>query len=1024
MRPLVSSLVLLAVIVSLSAPGVGWGSTARAGLGTVHLVAYVESSAGLVPPTMEGGRSEVEMGDVNGDGFLDLVSIGDHGSPYVNTDEHGIMVWFGDGAGGWNVHMNGDFGYGGVALGDVNGDGLVDVGYGMHHNYSGVDFGDQLLEVALGDGSGQNWTPWDDGLAANGETWGMFSTDMADVDNDGDLDIASISFGCCAGVHVYRNNGDGTWTQTYGFVGGNSQMHLTSGDVNGDGNPDFAVAHQNGTVYLGDGNGGFTLGDGNLPAPGNSGLAGVALGDVNDDGRADLAFCTSAGGVQVWSWLAPGTWQDLSGSLPSSGPYEAAQLFDMDMDGHLDMAAFGESQLRIWAGDGAGGWTEAAAFNTPAPGYLVAFRVGGDADHNGYPDIAIAADEGSWPNDHNVLHFYRETSAPAALSVAPVFPRGHESFRAGGVVFVDWISAIPSGGPGTVDLAFSTHGPAGPWTAIAADLPNGGRYQWRVPPDTPSTNEAYIRYTLSVPPDVVTAVTPAAFNILGSFIEPIVGLAADNDSPTPLGAPTHLTATVVSGTNIVYTWALGDGATGSGATTAHTYAQMGAYTAVVTASNDLGTLTATTRVTITAAPIVGLAAWNDSPTALGAPTHLTATVAGGTDVAYAWAFGDGAVGSGATTAHTYPAAGRFTATVTATNAVSWQTAATVVRVEEPPAGLAAWNDSPTPLGAPTHLTATVAAGTNVSYTWALGDGTVGDGAAVAHTYPAVGLYAAVVTAANAAGRLTATTWVTVTDVPLDGLAAGNDGPTPLGAPTHLTATVAAGTNVSYTWALGDGTMGDGAAVAHTYPAVGLYAAVVTASNAAGRLTATTWVTVTDVPLDGLAAWNDGPTPLGAPTHLTATVAAGTNVSYTWALGDGTMGDGAAVAHTYPAVGLYAAVVTASNAAGRLTATTWVTVTDVPVAGLAAWNDGPTALGRPTTLTATLTAGTNVTYTWALGDSTFVLGPWSFSHTYALPGLYTATVTATNSVSSQTALTVVTIELPVSEWSIYLPLVVK
>jgi hypothetical protein len=690
MRRQVTFFALPIVVLSLLAPlfvaGTGVG---EAGL---HLVSYVESSGGLVPPTMEGGRTEVEMGDVDGDGFLDLVSIGDHGSPYVNTDEHGVMVWFGDGAGGWSVYQNGNFGYGGVALGDVNGDGLVDVGYGMHHNYSGVDFGDQLLEVALGDGTGRNWTPWDDGLATNGETWGMFSTDFADVDNDGDLDVGSISFGCCAGVHVYLNQGDGTWTQSFGFLGGNSDMHFAFGDVNGDANADLAVAHSAGTVYLGDGTGGFTLGDGNLPPPGNGGLAGVSLGDVDDDGRADLAFCTTNGGIQVWSWVSPGTWQNLSGSLPSSGPYEAAQLFDMNMDGHLDVAAFGTGQLRIWGGDGAGTWTEIAAFNTPTPGYLVAFRAGGDADHNGYPDIAIASDEGSWPNDHNVLHFYEEASTPAALSIAPVFPRGGETFRAGGTLFVDWISAIPTGGPGTVGLELSVHGPAGPWTPIASDLSNGGRYQWRIPAGTPSTNDAYIRYTLSVSPDTVTAITPAPFHILGSFIEPIVGLAAANDSPTPLGEPTHFTATVVSGTNVLYTWAFGDGAAGSGARPAHTYPNVGAYTAVVTAANDINTLTATTRVTITDAPIAGLAAANDSPTALGAATTLTATITAGTGLACAWNLGDGTppfaapcplplVPSALT--HTYVLPGLYTATVTATNAVSQVAAGTLVQVIAP-----------------------------------------------------------------------------------------------------------------------------------------------------------------------------------------------------------------------------------------------------------------------------------------------------------------------------------------------------
>ena len=73
-------------------------------------VSYVESSSGLIPPTMEGGRTELEMADMNLDGHIDLISIGDHGSPYINTDQHGIMVWFGDGTGSWSVFMNGNFG--------------------------------------------------------------------------------------------------------------------------------------------------------------------------------------------------------------------------------------------------------------------------------------------------------------------------------------------------------------------------------------------------------------------------------------------------------------------------------------------------------------------------------------------------------------------------------------------------------------------------------------------------------------------------------------------------------------------------------------------------------------------------------------------------------------------------------------------------------------------------------------------------------------------------------------------------
>ncbi len=80
----------------------------------------------------------------------------------------------------------------------------------------------------------------------------------------------------------------------------------------------------------------------------------------------------------------------------------------------------------------------------------------------------------------------------------------------------------------------------------------------------------------------------------------IMGVAAANDSPTPLGQTTTFTATVTAGSNVVYTWAFGDGQTATGATVSHVYANPGIYTATVTASNSLGQLIATTQVTIMA----------------------------------------------------------------------------------------------------------------------------------------------------------------------------------------------------------------------------------------------------------------------------------------------------------------------------------------------------------------------------------------------------------------------------------------
>jgi YD repeat-containing protein len=85
----------------------------------------------------------------------------------------------------------------------------------------------------------------------------------------------------------------------------------------------------------------------------------------------------------------------------------------------------------------------------------------------------------------------------------------------------------------------------------------------------------------------------------GAAEESIAGLAVPNDSPTVLGDGTTLTATVTSGTHVSYTWAFGDGDTSSGAVVTHTYPSATTYTPIVTASNSVSVLTATTQVTIT-----------------------------------------------------------------------------------------------------------------------------------------------------------------------------------------------------------------------------------------------------------------------------------------------------------------------------------------------------------------------------------------------------------------------------------------
>jgi branched-chain amino acid transport system substrate-binding protein len=109
----------------------------------------------------------------------------------------------------------------------------------------------------------------------------------------------------------------------------------------------------------------------------------------------------------------------------------------------------------------------------------------------------------------------------------------------------------------------------------------------------------------------------------------VTGLAAENDGLTDLGEPTTFTATVETGSPVTYTWAFGDGSGGYGEVVSHTYATAGAYTAVVTASNEYNAATAETvavvreMVTLTGG---GAATTSDGVVSLAAAPEMTQTL--------------------------------------------------------------------------------------------------------------------------------------------------------------------------------------------------------------------------------------------------------------------------------------------------------------------------------------------------------------------------------------------------------------
>jgi len=551
-------------------------------------IVFIEKSTGLETPAKEGGNTELELADMNNDGNLDVICVGDHGSPYINSPQHGIMVWLGSGEGSWSVQQVGNFGYGGIEAGDLNADGNLDVVWGIHHNYAtpGSGFGDTLLGAALGDGTGSNWIPWATGLGTSGEDWGMFECGLADFDCNGRLDLISQSFGCCNGYHLYENHGNGTWAQRWSLSGGNNNNNLETADFNADGFPDFAGNREATHVFFGDGTFSFSMTQTGLPG----GLwNGLDCGDMNNDGWDDIVLGSDSTGVQCYIYDSQNNdWDSVSNGLPTSGVYYP-QFGDLNGDGFLDILGYDGPTGYAYLGDGNGNWVLDGTFSMPSPGDFSAFLVDGDFDHDGREDVVIQAEQGSWPSYQNQLKAFSPWLAPNELSALVQSPHGGETFRSGSIRNIRWLSAVPlSQGLSTVDILISRHGVGGPWEPIATDIPNNGCYQWLI--DTGGSDNCRMKVVVKTSQSSTSAISASDFTVLGF----------DVDAHGPYYGTPHeiiqFTGTAENGSPPYdFHWDFGDGNTSTMQNPTHSYANIGNYTVVLSVTDATGlTITDTT----------------------------------------------------------------------------------------------------------------------------------------------------------------------------------------------------------------------------------------------------------------------------------------------------------------------------------------------------------------------------------------------------------------------------------------------
>jgi hypothetical protein len=375
-------LLLALAVHSLAAP------TAR-----VDCPRFVDASSGL--PTAWEWRTHPALGDVNGDGHLDIAA-----HPRKAT---GPWVWIGSARGKWEESSQGLALPGmscgvGVALGDVNEDTHLDLGVADHCH--GVF-------IFLGDGKGR----WRLGHQAPlGDGRGFEDLQFGDLNGDGHLDLIAVG-AFDTGFALHLGDGNGNWQrQNMGLPDTGFGRDLKLADINGDGRLDVAAAftddiasalpfdRHNNVVWLSQASGGYRRASDGIPT--DRQYRGVALGDVNGDDRLDVALTESGARpstqpLRVYRNAGDGTWKDSSEGLP--GPtqglsFSGVGLADLNADGHADLVALTwlEGALRVWRGDGAGRWHECQ--ETGLPQGRVGMRGHGlsidDVNGDGKPDLA------------------------------------------------------------------------------------------------------------------------------------------------------------------------------------------------------------------------------------------------------------------------------------------------------------------------------------------------------------------------------------------------------------------------------------------------------------------------------------------------------------------------------------------------------------------------------------------------------------------------------------------------------------
>ena len=349
----------------------------------------------------EEGPAQIIPVDVNGDGYLDLVSA-DFGFRFGNGFGTGggtgttISVFTNNGTGEVVLSTNITVGLepASVATADVNGDGFPDL--------ISANVGDNTLTVLTNDGKGNFAIS---GTYKVGDAPAMVTT--ADFNGDGFVDLVCANYQGNT-MTVLTNDGHGLFKVSTNILVETNPNCVAAADINGDGKIDLICANSGSSdvdTYTNTGAGHFVH---SVKFNVAGGATWVVAADVDRNGTIDLAVANNATAIDVFTNNGQGHF-GLKSIATTPGNTLMMVAADMNGDGKVDLVCNDngnslQGATSILTNDGRGNFT----VNTTIP---VGF-----AGVDNYPNYVTVGDFTGDGNNDVVVSCFGPSTGPSVLT--------------------------------------------------------------------------------------------------------------------------------------------------------------------------------------------------------------------------------------------------------------------------------------------------------------------------------------------------------------------------------------------------------------------------------------------------------------------------------------------------------------------------------------------------------------------------------------------------------------------------------